>query len=147
MKMKKILAIVLSIAIVSSMCGCVDDNEEKDDYEKDSKSSKSYDYEKDTAEEDLYLPVSDAYDIAEAYVPQAILNSWFSSKATDYVITDYEYEGTGKDIDGKDEHKFIFYGIWYEYDHYGNLEDYGEYYARIDVGMNGYVWGSAYPQF
>lgn len=92
----------------------------------------------------------EAYNLAEAYVPQSILNSAMMSNATNYNITDYEYIGINQNstFDNIEHYDFKFYGTWSELDHYGKLADNGKFYVTIEVPIDGsYFYSMAYPDF
>ncbi|MBP3762017.1 MAG: hypothetical protein J6I55_11205 [Ruminococcus sp.] len=101
---------------------------------------------------------SKAYELAEAYVPLAMLDSPFLEDATNYKITNYEYEGIeNKYISGeyvvdsggkRDCHCFKFYGMYTEEDNYGDLLDYGYFYVNVYVAADSSgLDGKAYKDF
>lgn len=135
---KKIMSVLICASMLFAFNGCTPPDEGTSE-ESDTKKN---DYS--VAEtKKKQISMSEAYEIAEAYVPQAVLNSAMLKKATNYKVTNYEYLGSDED-----SYNFKFYGKWYQFDNYDNLKDEGKFYAEIDVPFNGKItFAMAYPEF
>lgn len=137
MNMKKILGIVLSIAMVSSMCSCVDDdNKHEDDDKHEDSSSKSYVIT--TTEE---LSVESAETLAGIYCKNHINEAPGMQDVDDTFIKECTYEGLSYD----NKHRFYIVGSYFvRDDYYDNIIDTGTFTAEVEVGNDrvatGKIW-------
>ena len=144
--MKKLISIALALAMCVGFSSCGGD----DGYIEESSSEIVTTRKAEpVVTEPKKISESEAYTLAEAYVPSAILDNYFLRDATGYKITDYDYEGTHYDnIFEREEHCFKFYGKYAQEDKYGDYVDSGYFYANIYVPVNEdekyKVSGSAY---